>query len=575
MPRSLLRLTAAALMSGAIVLARPGVQACTAFCAASGGQVLVGNNEDWNNPRTKIWFVPATPGTYGRMYVGFDDMWPQGGMNEHGLWFDGFAAPAMKATASAALPSYPGNIIDAAMAECSTVAEVVQLFGRYNRSFLSEAILMFADASGDAVSIEANAMVRKKGRHFVQANFHQSLSPDGNGDGRFATATGMLERAGDGISTDLFRRILAATHQNGGSPTLYSNIYDLRAATMHLYYFHDFEHAVTFKLADELKKGARVLDIPALFPRNADAEAFAARRPDAAARPVSLPARALMVAIPAVVFVLIVYGIARGGRRVRVGLAAVGLAIAAAAALTIVTLTMSREASPRWVRFSIGPSSGESVWINTSRIQGDGVSLKTAIATAYDMPPVRVIGPEWLGRTRYAINAVVGVEEEASFRSLLQEELKERLRLATHVEMRPFDVLVLTAAGTPRLQTAAGRSTGIWIDKREARLRETPMPGLASTLQSVIGRPVIDETGITGTYNFDLRWEDDKLAALTALVRDRYGLELTPVTREMEALIVDSVRRDVELVLLDHAGRLTRAVPPDLRRRLSGLLTVH
>ena len=99
----------------------------------------------------------------------------------------------------------------------------------------------------------------------------------------------MLERAGDEISIDLFRRILAATYQNGGSPTLYSNIYDLRSQTMSLYYFHDFEHVVTFDLADELKKGERVLDIPSLFPRNADAETFAARRgekrPEARAEP--------------------------------------------------------------------------------------------------------------------------------------------------------------------------------------------------------------------------------------------------------------------------------------------------
>ena len=49
----------------------------------------------------------------------------------------------------------------------------------------SEGILMFADASGDAVSIERNAIVRKTGRHFVQTNFHQSLAS--NPDGRFVT----------------------------------------------------------------------------------------------------------------------------------------------------------------------------------------------------------------------------------------------------------------------------------------------------------------------------------------------------------------------------------------------------
>src|SRR5687767_6048469 len=123
--------------------------ACTAFCAAGGGQVLVGNNEDWYNPRTKIRFIPAKPGSYGRVYVGFDDMAPQGGMNERGLWFDGFAAPPVGAGPSSELPHFSGQIVDSAMAECANVEEVIRLFSQYNRAFLSEGILMFADASGD------------------------------------------------------------------------------------------------------------------------------------------------------------------------------------------------------------------------------------------------------------------------------------------------------------------------------------------------------------------------------------------------------------------------------------------
>ena len=131
------RIAVAGLVACAVALiGNPVVLACTAFCSAGAGQVLVGNNEDWNNPHTKIWFVPAKPGSYGRMYVGFDDLWPQGGMNERGLWFDGFATPPVKATGSANLPNFPGNIVDRAMAECSTVEDVVRLFSRFNRAFL-------------------------------------------------------------------------------------------------------------------------------------------------------------------------------------------------------------------------------------------------------------------------------------------------------------------------------------------------------------------------------------------------------------------------------------------------------
>jgi len=71
----------------------PSVQqhGCTVFLAANDVIALAGNNEDWRNPFTRLWFVPAGNGTFGQMYVGFDDCAPQGGMNDHGLFFDALA----------------------------------------------------------------------------------------------------------------------------------------------------------------------------------------------------------------------------------------------------------------------------------------------------------------------------------------------------------------------------------------------------------------------------------------------------------------------------------------------------
>jgi hypothetical protein len=253
------------LVSAAVVAGSARLGACTAFCAVAGGRVLVGNNEDSTNPHTRLWFVPAEEGTYGRMYVGYDDLFPQGGMNERGLWFDGFAAPRLEAGDDPKRPEYSGNLIDKAMAECATVADVVAMFERYDRAFLETAIVMFADASGDAVSIERRAIVRKTGPRFVQTNFHQSGATATGAGERFATATAMLERAGDAISVDGLARILEATRQTGQVSTMYSNVYDLSARTMYLYQLHESSRPLRLALDEELKHGARVLEIPALF----------------------------------------------------------------------------------------------------------------------------------------------------------------------------------------------------------------------------------------------------------------------------------------------------------------------
>ncbi len=549
------------------------LQACTAFCAAGSGTVLVGNNEDYTNPRTKIWFVPARPGAYGRMYTGFDDLYPQGGMNDRGLWFDGFAAPPLRAAGSAELPNYPGNIVDAAMAECATVEEVVRLFSRYNRAFLSEAILMFADASGDAVSIEPNAFVRKSARTFVQTNFHQSRLQRGQ-DGRFLTATTMLDRAGEHISPDLFRDILAATHQEGANPTLYSNVYDLRARTMQLYLFHDFTRAVTFRLDEELKKGEHVLDIPALFPKNTAAEAYAAAHPPERRVKdgpiIAATAVLLVVAIAATTF-----GWRRGGRGVRIGLAAIAAVVVIPIGLTLLLVEMAPPASGQWMQFAIGPATGDSAWVSDGQVRADGLTVRRALAIAYEIPSVRIIGPAWLSETRYTIRAVAGLDASDGLPAMLQQELKRRLHIEAHVEPRPFDVFVLTAID-PRLVRAGGTNPGTWIQKTSVQLRDGSMGRVAEALQAILGQPVIDETHVKGEYDLSFDWRnEDRVASLTATLRDRFGLQLAPGKREMDALVIDRIRRDAVLLLLAEAGRLTRGAPPYVQQRLANILMIH
>jgi hypothetical protein len=240
--------------------------------------VLVGNNEDDNNPFTRVWFMPGANGKLARMYVGFDNLWPQGGMNERGLWFDGFATAPIEATRSTGKPDPPPYFLDKVMSECGTVQDVINVFDRYNLSFLRKAVLMYADASGESVIIEPDAMIRKKGRYQVQTNFHQSLPKPEYECARFRVANRMLQEAVDDISVDLSRRILAAAHSETEYPTVYSNVYDLKRRVMYLYLFHNHENVVTLDLAAELKKGTRVLEMAALFPRNAAAEAYSKQR---------------------------------------------------------------------------------------------------------------------------------------------------------------------------------------------------------------------------------------------------------------------------------------------------------
>ena len=65
--------------------------ACTIFYVSRDGVILAGNNEDWEDPSTKMWFFPPAGNKHGWIKFGFGSGFPQGGMNDQGLFWDATA----------------------------------------------------------------------------------------------------------------------------------------------------------------------------------------------------------------------------------------------------------------------------------------------------------------------------------------------------------------------------------------------------------------------------------------------------------------------------------------------------
>ena len=257
------------------LLAAPALP-CSAFLVVGSGLVLYGNNEDYWNPETRLWFVPATEERHGVMYLGYDDGFPQGGMNDAGLCFDGFATGARPLKEQEEKRAFAGNPISEAMETCATVEEVVAFLGQIDlRPLLTSAMLQFADAGGDAVIVEGDVFLRKTRSFQAVTNFYQSGQEDDlSRCPRYAAAVKVLE-AREETSLEVCTQALSAAAQRGKRvATLYSNVFDLKARTARLYLFHDYEHAIEIDLAEELEKGARTLRLPELFPTNEAFEAY-------------------------------------------------------------------------------------------------------------------------------------------------------------------------------------------------------------------------------------------------------------------------------------------------------------
>jgi hypothetical protein len=251
--------------------------ACTGFVLQDGERVLVGNNEDWFNPRSKIWFVQPVNDRYGSVFFGFDDFWPQGGMNQKGLFFDAFALKPKTVEETVTKPRYKGNLIKEVMATCGTVENALEMIDRYSLYFMTRFQLFIADATGDSAIIEGNAVIRKKGNYQVVTNFRQSeTDPSEALCPRYRIARDLLADCGDD-KMHCVKSILAATHQEGPFCTQYSNIYDLNARRVYVYHFHNFQNEVVIDLEKELERKPGVIDLPDLFPTNYAAQSFVSR----------------------------------------------------------------------------------------------------------------------------------------------------------------------------------------------------------------------------------------------------------------------------------------------------------
>lgn len=140
-----------------------------------GNVVLVGNNEDWRDSNSSVYFKSPSEGRNGNVYFLNRQGHAQGGMNDQGLFFDYAATKRLKVVQSADKPQVTdGKLMDRVMSECGTVHEALALFDTYDLGFMGRHQTLIFDKNGDSVIIEGDEIIKKKGSFQVVTNFYQS-----------------------------------------------------------------------------------------------------------------------------------------------------------------------------------------------------------------------------------------------------------------------------------------------------------------------------------------------------------------------------------------------------------------
>jgi uncharacterized protein (TIGR03435 family) len=151
-------------------------------------------------------------------------------------------------------------------------------------------------------------------------------------------------------------------------------------------------------------------------------------------------------------------------------------------------------------------------------------SIADLIQSAYDVKSYQVTGPGWLETVRFDVIAKVPAgATKAESRIMLQHLLADRFKLVLHRSTKEASIYaLLVAKNGPKLKESTtppvaepgsvrGGMTMMVAPGGRMRMvaQGTTMPKLVDALGMQVDRPIVDMTGLTGTYDITLEFAPD------------------------------------------------------------------
>jgi uncharacterized protein (TIGR03435 family) len=229
---------------------------------------------------------------------------------------------------------------------------------------------------------------------------------------------------------------------------------------------------------------------------------------------------------------------------------------------------MAKGANPDWEIAVVKPSDPNDTGGQHIRMPGRHVMLldttvEQFLLIGYGVQVSQLAGePDWAKTERWNVDGVPDVEGEPGFRQLqgmIRKILAERFGLELHHEQREMPVYALTVSrGGPKMVANTSDPDG-WFDQQNGSangrhveaLKNASMADLTEILQFHVDRPVVDQTGLKGRFDFKLQWTVDDTQAtapdappgLFTAIQDQIGLKLDRVKAPAEVLVIDKVER--------------------------------
>jgi len=204
------------------------------------------------------------------------------------------------------------------------------------------------------------------------------------------------------------------------------------------------------------------------------------------------------------------------------------------------------------IRPAAGDYRGTNIHTDRARFTTRNASLAALIQFAYGIQTYQLSGgPAWVRDNRFDIAANYDYAEDGDIpqtdqprlntrneriRARLRHLLAERFQLRLREEMKDLPIYALTLdKGVHKMKPTATGSGSMNTNQNNGvgtlRGDAVPVAHLTRVLSSILGRPVVDETGLDGLFNIELSWSDNSASegagpTMFTALREQLGLRL-------------------------------------------------
>jgi bla regulator protein BlaR1 len=235
------------------------------------------------------------------------------------------------------------------------------------------------------------------------------------------------------------------------------------------------------------------------------------------------------------------------------------------------------QGSPTFEVASVKPTNpnrvGSTFNFAPGEVQIGGGTLRRIMEMAYDLRTFQILGgPGWLDSDRYDISAkndaalkdLSKEQRTTEMRRRLQTLLADRFQLKVHRETRewPEYALIVAKGGARLKESDSGSGDGISTDCGVMKGTRTTMSNLATVLSRQVERPVLDRTGLSGRYDFEMSYTPDSgcgsrppdggttnIDTLTdrpsifTAIQEQLRLKLEPIKGPVDVIVIDRVEK--------------------------------